>query len=61
MRLRGPKEVPATAGVSGVVFVFALINFDGGSMYRNETILFVAWGLMYLVESVVRSRRPVRQ
>jgi hypothetical protein len=52
--------VPITASVSGVVFVLGLINFDGGQMYRNETILFAVWGAMYVIESIVRSRRPAQ-
>jgi hypothetical protein len=59
MRLPRGREVPITAGVSGVVFVLGLINFDGSHMYRNETLLFAVWGTLYLIESIVRSRRPV--
>jgi hypothetical protein len=57
MRLGRPGEVPWTGAVSGVVFVLALVNFDGAAMFRNETLLFAAWGLLYIVESVVRSQR----
>lgn len=52
--------MPITASVSGVVFVLGLINFDGSHMYRNETALFTVWGAMYVIESIVRSRRPVQ-
>jgi hypothetical protein len=58
MRLPRGREVPITAGVSGVVFVLGLINFDGSHMYRNETLLFTVWGALYVIESIVRTRRP---
>jgi hypothetical protein len=58
MRLRRPHEVPITAAVSGVVFVLAMVNFDGTNMNRNELLLFTAWGLLYVIESLVRKPRP---
>jgi hypothetical protein len=59
MRLPRGRDVPITAGVSGVVFVLGLINFDGSHMYRNETVLFVVWGALYVIEALVRRGRPV--
>jgi hypothetical protein len=50
MRLARPRDVPITAGASGVVLVIALFNYGGPDMFRNLGILFGAWGLMYLVE-----------
>src|SRR5262245_22953059 len=46
-----PHEVPTTCAVSGVVFVLAL--FSVGSPFV-EVIIFAAWGLMYLIECLVR-------
>jgi hypothetical protein len=59
MRLRRPSEVPLTGGVSGIVFVLALINFDGSHMYRNEALVFGAWGVLYLIESLFRPARAL--
>ena len=61
VRLRRPEEVPATAGVSGLVVVLALLNFGDVNTWRNESVLFGAWGLMYLGECLWRAVAARRQ
>jgi hypothetical protein len=58
MPLPRAKDVPWTAGVSGVVFVLAMFSL---SSPRLELAVFGAWGLLYLVECQVRGLfgRPV--
>lgn len=58
MRLPRAKDVPWTAGVSGVVFVLVMFSL-GSPMY--ELAVLGTWGLMYLIECQARGlwRRPV--
>jgi hypothetical protein len=51
MPLPRAKDVPCTAGVSGLVFVLAMLSL--GSPLA-ELAIFAAWGLLYLIECQVR-------
>ena len=51
MPLPRAKDVPFTAGVSGLVFVLAMFSLDSPLV---ELAIFAAWGATYLVECQVR-------
>jgi hypothetical protein len=53
MSLPRAKDVPATAGVSGLVFVLAMLGLGNPTF---DVALFAVWGAMYVVESQVRRR-----
>jgi hypothetical protein len=62
VRFPRPSQVPATAGVSGIVFVLGVFFFGNTNMLLKEGIVFGAWGLMYLSEwgyRAVKRRRSV--
>lgn len=60
MPLPRAKDVPWTANVSGLVFVLAMFSL-GSPM--SLLAIFVAWGLVYVTESLVRRRfgRPATE
>ena len=51
MPLPRAKDVPCTAGVSGLVVVLAVFNLGSPLV---EVTIFAAWGVMYLLECQVR-------
>jgi hypothetical protein len=51
MSLPRAKDVPWTAGVSGLVFVLAMFSLASP---RIELAIFTAWGLFYLIECQAR-------
>lgn len=58
MPLPRAKDVPCTAGVSGLVFVLAMFSLGSPLI---ELAIFAGWGLIYLIECQVRRLfgRPV--
>jgi hypothetical protein len=51
MSLPRAKDVPWTAGVSGLVFVLAMLSLASPGI---ELAIFTAWGLLYLIEGQAR-------
>lgn len=62
MRLPGPKDVPFTAAISGLVFLIAFMNL--GEPIHLVYVL-AGWGVVYLAEwgvrAVIRSQRSRRR
>lgn len=53
MQLPRGAQVPLTSGLGGVVFVAVLFELSDP---MNELLIFLAWGLVYAIECLLRAR-----
>jgi heavy metal translocating P-type ATPase len=58
MRLPQGRQVPFTAGMSGIVLVAALSSIGTP---LHELVIFGAWGLVFLIESFARDAYGIRR